>query len=171
MGLFSKDIQTMEDMFLHGLQDIYYAENQITKALPGMIEMATNRDLKSGLQAHLQETEGQIERLESVFAKLGEDPSGTSCPAIDGVIKEANSTASEIEDKAVLDAAIVANAQAVEHYEIARYGTLISWAEHLGHADVVNLLTRNLKEEVATDTKLNTIAQSKGVNRKASAVA
>jgi ferritin-like metal-binding protein YciE len=133
MGLFTKDIKTMDDLLLHGLRDIYYAELQITKALPKMIDKATNRDLSTGLKNHLEETKKQIERLENVFAKLGKQPSGTQCPAIDGLIKEADETAGEIEDKSVLDVAIVANAQAVEHYEICRYGTLIAWAEALGH--------------------------------------
>jgi ferritin-like metal-binding protein YciE len=156
-------------MFLHGLQDIYYAEHQITKALPKMIENATNRDLSKGLQLHLEETKKQIERLDNVFKKLGKEPSGTDCPAIDGLIKEAEETASEIADKAVLDAAIIANAQAIEHYEIARYGTLIAWAEQLGHDDVVRFLTTNLNEEKAANTKLNTVALRKGVNTKATA--
>jgi ferritin-like metal-binding protein YciE len=169
MGLFTKDIKTMEDMFLHGLQDIYYAEHQIIKALPKMIEKATNRDLSKGLQQHLEETRKQIERLDNVFKKLGKEPSGTDCPAIDGLIKEADETASEIADKAVLDAAIVANAQAVEHYEIARYGTLIAWAEGLGHEDVVRFLSTNLNEEKAANTKLTTVALRKGVNTKATA--
>src|SRR5215207_7972748 len=93
MGLFTKDIKTMEDMFVHGLQDIYYAEQQITKALPKMIEKATNRDLAAGLKSHLEETSKQIERLEKAFEKLGKKPSGDQCPAIDGIIKEADSTA------------------------------------------------------------------------------
>src|ERR1700712_4139201 len=167
MGLFSKDIKTLNDLFLHGLQDIYYAEHQITKALPKMIDLATNRDLSAGLKNHLEETKGQINRLEQVFAKLGEKPKGTTCPAIDGIIKEADETAGEVEDKRVLDAAIVANCQAVEHYEIARYGTLIAWAEELGHTDVVRFLTTNLNEEKAANTKLNTVALRKGVNRRA----
>ncbi len=167
MGFFSKDIQTMEDLLLHGLRDIYYAEQQITKALPKMIEQATNRDLSQGLKAHLEETQKQIERLDQVFKKLGETPSGVNCPAIDGLIKESEETAGEIADKTVLDAAIVANAQAVEHYEIARYGTLIAWAEELGHDDIVRFLTTNLNEEKAANTKLNTVALRKGVNRKA----
>jgi ferritin-like metal-binding protein YciE len=167
VGLFSKDIKTMDDMLLHGLQDIYYAEQQITKALPKMIDQATNRDLALGLKNHLEETNRQIERLDQVFKKLGQKPSGTDCPAIDGLIKESNETAGEIADKSVLDAAIVANAQAVEHYEIARYGTLIAWAEELGHDDIVRFLNTNLNEEKAANTKLNTIALRKGVNRKA----
>ena len=171
MGLFSKDIKTMDDLLLHGLQDIYYAEQQILKALPKMIDNATNRDLTIGLKSHLEETNKQIERLEKVFEKLGKKPSGTQCPAIDGLIKEADETAGEIEDKTVLDAAIVANAQAVEHYEICRYGTLIAWAEALGHEDIVRFLTTNLNEEKAANTKLSTVALRKGVNKKASTAA
>ena len=171
MGLFTKDIKTMEDLLLHGLQDIYYAEQQIIKSLPKMIEKATNRDLVAGLKGHLEETNKQIERLQKVFEKLGKEPSGTKCPAIDGIIKEADETAGEIEDKAVLDAAIVANAQAVEHYEICRYGTLIAWAEELGHDEIVRFLTTNLNEEKAANTKLNTVALRKGVNAKASTAA
>jgi ferritin-like metal-binding protein YciE len=167
MGIFTKDIKTMDDMLLHGLQDIYYAEQQITKALPKMIDQATNRDLATGLRNHLEDTNKQIERLNQVFQKLGQRPSGTDCPAIDGLIKESEQTSDEIADKAVLDAAIVANAQAVEHYEIARYGTLIAWAEELGHDDIVRFLTTNLNEEKAANTKLNTVALRKGVNRKA----
>jgi ferritin-like metal-binding protein YciE len=167
MGLFSKDFKSMDDLLLHGLQDIYYAEQQITKALPKMIEQATNRDLAQSLKSHLEETNNQIERLNQVFKKLGKQPSGTDCPAIDGLIKEADSTAGEIDDKSVLDAAIVASAQAVEHYEIARYGTLIAWAEELGHDDIVRYLNTNLNEEKAANTKLNTVALRKGVNRKA----
>ncbi len=167
MGIFTKDIKTMDDMLTHQLQDIYYAEQQITKALPKMIDKATNRDLATGLKNHLEETHKQIERLDQVFKKLGMTPKGTDCPAIDGIIKEADQTAGEIDDKSVLDAAIVANCQAVEHYEIARYGTLIAWAEELGHDDIVRLLSTNLKEEHAANTKLNTVALRKGVNRKA----
>lgn len=167
MGIFSKDIKTMEDLMLHGLQDIYYSEQQITKALPKMIGQATNRDLAQGLKLHLEETNKQIERLDQVFKELGQKPSGTDCPAIDGLIKESDETAGEVDDKSVLDAAIVANAQAVEHYEIARYGTLIAWAQQLGHDNIVRLLTTNLNEEKAANTKLNAIALRKGVNRKA----
>ena len=166
MGFFSKDIKTMDDLLLHGLQDIYYAEQQITKALPKMIDQATNRDLAQGLKLHLEETNKQIERLDQVFKKLGQKPSGTDCPAIDGLIEESNQTAGEIEDKSVLDAAIVANAQAVEHYEIARYGTLIAWARQLGHKDAIAVLEKTLAEEKAADKKLTTLAES-GINRKA----
>jgi ferritin-like metal-binding protein YciE len=167
MGLFSKDIGSIDDLLLHGLHDIYYAEQEITKALPKMIDQATNRDLAQGLKTHLEETRKQIERLDQVFKKLGKTPQSADCPAIDGLIKEADNTAGEVEDKSVLDAAIIASAQAVEHYEIARYGTLIAWAEELGHDEIVRFLTTNLDEEKAANTKLNTVALRKGVNRKA----
>jgi ferritin-like metal-binding protein YciE len=159
----------MDDLLLHGLQDIYYAEKQITKALPKMIEKATSADLKTGLKNHLEETKAQIDRLEKAFAKLGQPPKAVTCHAIDGIIKEADESAGDIDDKAVLDAAIVANCQAVEHYEIARYGTLIAWAESSGNDEIVRLLSTTLKEEHAANTKLNTVAMRKGVNTKASA--
>jgi ferritin-like metal-binding protein YciE len=167
MGLFTKDIQSMDDLLLHGLKDIYYAENQIVKALPKLIDKATNRDLSKGLKDHLHETEDQIARLDQVFQKLGEKPQGVKCPAIDGLINEADEIAGEVADKEVLDAAIVGAAQSVEHYEIARYGTLIAWAESLGRDDVSRLLTTNLNEEKAADKKLSTVAVRKGVNRRA----
>jgi ferritin-like metal-binding protein YciE len=171
MGLFSKDIKSMEDLLLHELQDIYYAEHQIIKALPKLTEKATNRDLKQALKSHLEETNKQIERLDQVFKKLGQSPKGVDCPAIDGLIKETNELMGEVEDKQVLDAAIVGSAQAVEHYEIARYGTIIAWAEELGHDDIVRLLNTNLNEEKAANTKLNTVAVRKGVNKKAASAA
>jgi ferritin-like metal-binding protein YciE len=166
MGLFSKDIKSMDDLFLHTLRDIFYAENQIVKALPKLIEKATNRELTAGLSSHLRETEGQITRLEQVFAKLGQTPRGIDCPAIDGLIKEADEVAGEVDNSKVLDAAIIGSAQAVEHYEIARYGTLIAWAEELGHDNVIRLLNANLKEEKAADKKLNALAEGT-VNRRA----
>src|SRR3979411_1562511 len=116
MGFFSKDIKTMDDLLLHGLQDIYYAEQQITGALPKMIDKATNRDLAQGLKNHLEETNKQIERLDQVFKKLGKQPSGTDCPAIEGLIKEADTTAGEVDDKSVLDAAIVGKAQDLDQH-------------------------------------------------------
>lgn len=166
MGLFTKDITSMEDLFLHGLQDIYYAENQIVKSLPTMIEKATNRELAKGLRDHLRETEAQLTRLDRIFERLGQEPRGTDCPAIDGLIKEADQVAGEIEDKQVLDAAVIASAQAIEHYEISRYGTLIAWAQELGHDNLISLLNANLREEKAADRKLNTLAEAK-VNRRA----
>ena len=166
MGLFSKDIATLDDLFVHTLQDIYYAENQITKALPKMIGLATDSQLKQGFQTHLTETEGQIKRLEQVFQMHGHSPKAVDCPAIDGIIKEANELSSDIGDKDVLDAALLASAQAVEHYEITRYGTLIAWAQQLGRNDCASVLQQTLEEEKATDKKLSAIAESR-VNQQA----
>ena len=161
MGLFTKDIATLQDLYIHQLQDIYYAEQQITKALPKMIEKATDPQLKQGFETHLRETEGQIERLKRVFSLEGLDPKGVTCPAIDGIIKEANETAGDVADKAVLDAALTAAAQAVEHYEIARYGTVIAWAKQLGRTEVASILHETLVEEKSTDEKLTALAESK----------
>ena len=166
MGLFTKDIQTFDDLFVHTLKDIYYAENQIAKNLPDMISKAADPTLKQGFETHLKETKEQIRRLEQVFQLLGVVTEGVDCPAIDGILKEANDVAGEVADKQVLDAALIAAAQAVEHYEITRYGTLIAWAKQLGLHDCATLLEANLKEEKATDEKLNKLALT-NVNRKA----
>jgi ferritin-like metal-binding protein YciE len=166
MGLFSKDIKNMDDLFVHTLRDIYYAEKQIVKSLPDMIEKASDPQLKQGFQAHLRETENQIKRLEQVFKLHGQEAKGVDCPAIDGIIEEAEEIAGEVEDKNVLDAALIAAAQAVEHYEITRYGSLVAWATELGRNDCATLLKQNLDEEKATDKKLTAMAESK-VNRKA----
>jgi ferritin-like metal-binding protein YciE len=148
------------------LQDVYYAENQIVKSLPDMIEKATNRKLTAALRGHLKETQGHVKRLEQVFKKLDEEPKGTDCPAMDGILKEADEIAGDVEDKQVLDAANIGASQAVEHYEITRYGTLIAWAKTLGHRDAIRLFNANLKEEKAADKKLTGLAEN-GVNRKA----
>ena len=161
MGLFTKDIKTMDDLFLHTLQDIYYAENKIVKSLPSMIDTATDAQLKQGLKAHLGETEGHVKRLEQVFQLLNQKPTSVGCPAIDGIIEEAEGITGEVDDKDVLDAAIIAAAQAVEHYEITRYGSLIAWAKRLGRTDAARILEQTLNEEKAADKKLTTIAESK----------
>jgi ferritin-like metal-binding protein YciE len=166
MGLFAKDIETMDDLFVHALRDMYYAENQIVQSLPDMIEKATDAKLKQGFQTHLGETKNQIKRLEQVFKLHGVEVMGVDCPAIDGIIEEADEVAGEIDDKNVLDAALIAAAQAVEHYEMTRYGTLIAWAKQLGRADCARLLEQNLQEEKAADSKLTALAES-NINRKA----
>src|ERR1700752_616440 len=117
MGLFTQDIKTLDDLFVHTLQDIYYAEKQITKALPSMISKATAPQLKQGFESHLVETQGHVKRLEQVFQMHGQTPKAVDCPAIDGIIKEANEVAGDIADKEVLDAGLLASAQAVENYE------------------------------------------------------
>jgi ferritin-like metal-binding protein YciE len=166
MGLFTKDIKTLDDLFVHQLQDIYYAEKQILKALPDMIRKASDAQLKQGFEMHLRETEGHVKRVEEVFRMHGKEPKGATCPAIDGIIKEANEVAGDVADKEVLDAALIAAAQAVEHYEMTRYGTLIAWAAQLGRQDCASVLQKNLDEEKAADKKLTQIAESK-VNRRA----
>lgn len=166
MGWFSPDIQNIDDLFLHTLQDIYYAEHQIAKALPDMVAKASDAELKKSFNMHLRQTRGQIKRLDRAFKALKQKPKGTQCPAIDGIIDEANEIAGEIDDKMVLNAALIAAAQAVEHYEMTRYGTLVAWAKMLGHSSVARLLAMNLKEEKATDKKLSGIAVRK-INKKA----
>jgi ferritin-like metal-binding protein YciE len=164
MGLLSKPIKTLDDLFVHTLQDIYYAEQKITKALPKMIEKVTDPQLKQGFKTHLGETQNHITRLEQVFHMHGESPKAVTCPAIDGIVEEANEILSDAKDPEVLDAAALAAAQAAEHYEITRYGTLIAWARELGRNDCAAVLEQTLNEEKATDRKLTEIAEAR-VNR------
>lgn len=166
MGFFTKDIKKMDDLFVHTLRDIYYAENQILKALPEMIEKSSEPQLKQGFQQHLGETKNHVTRLEQVFRMHRQEPKGVDCPAIDGIIDEVNDVAGEVADKSVLDAALIAAAQAVEHYEITRYGSLIAWAKQLGRNDCAAVLQQNLDEEKAADKKLTALAEAK-VNRQA----
>jgi len=133
-----------------------------------MVEKASDAELKKGFRTHLKQTRGQIKRLDQAFKRLKVKPEGTKCPAIDGIIDEANEIVGEIDDKMVLNAALIAAAQAVEHYEITRYGTLVAWAKLLGRNDVAKVLNMTLKEEKATDKKLTGIAKRK-INRKAAA--
>ncbi|EJW10043.1 hypothetical protein A33M_0662 [Rhodovulum sp. PH10] len=168
MGLFSKDIRSMDDLFVHTLRDVYYAENRIARALPEMMEKASNPQLKEAFKSHLGETQNHIARLEDVFRMHGVEAKGVDCPAIDGIIDETEDVAGEVDDKTVLDAALIASAQAVEHYEITRYGTLIAWAKQLGRADCASVLEKTLEEEKATDGKLTAMAE-RGVNDKAAA--
>jgi ferritin-like metal-binding protein YciE len=169
MGLFTRELKSLDDLFLHGLKDIYYAENQIVKNLPKMIEAASDSELKKGLKQHLAETETQVIRLEQVFELLGEPAKATRCPGIDGILTEGDNLLGEVEGRTVTNAAVVASGQAVEHYEITRYGSLIAWAQELGKDDIIPLLERNLREEKAADKKLSAIAEArvnKGSTRK-----
>jgi ferritin-like metal-binding protein YciE len=161
MGLFTKDIKTMNDLFVHQLQDIYYAEKQLVKALPTMAQKAADPQLKQGFLAHLDETKTHVQRLEQVFKMHGAEVRAVSCPAIDGIIEEADEVAGEVADKDVLDAALINAAQAAEHYEITRYGSLIAWAKQLGRNDCASVLQKTLDEEKATDAKLTRLAESK----------
>lgn len=156
----------LEDLFLDGVKDIYYAEKKITKALPKMAKAAESEKLVAGFEKHLAETEAQVERLEQVFDLLGKPARGKTCPAIDGILEEGEEIMSEYKGAPALDAGLVAAAQAVEHYEIARYGTLIAWAEQLGMTDAVDLLKATLAEEEATDEALTSLGEG-GVNERA----
>jgi len=165
MGFFSKGIQTMDELFVQTLRDIYYAEQKILQALPTMIEESANPGLRSALEHHLAETENHVRRVERVFDMYDAERKAVDCPAIDGIIKEAKEIAGDVdlEERGVLDAALIAAAQAVEHYEIARYGALIAWAQALGREDCASVL-----EQKAADKKLTEIAESE-VNAEASA--
>jgi ferritin-like metal-binding protein YciE len=166
MGLFSKPIKTLDDLFVHTLQDIYYAEQQITKNLPTMAEKASDPQLKSAFEQHLAETKNQVQRLEQVFRMLDQPVKGVTCAAMDGILAEAKEIIGDCDDAQVLDAAMLSAAQAVEHYEITRYGTLIALAKELGREDCANILHETLEEEKAADEKLTVLAKSR-VNKQA----
>ena len=159
MGLFTKDIKNMEDLFVHTLRDIYYAETQIVKALPGMITKASDPQLKQGFQTHLRETENHVKRLEQVFQRTGKNAQGIDCPAIDGIIEEANESPAKSTKRRVPDAALIAAAQVVEHLrdDALRHINIIG--RQLGHDDVVSLLQQTLDEEQATDKKSTSLAE------------
>lgn len=161
MGLFTKDIKTMNDLFVHQLQDIYYAEKQLVKALPKLAEKATDSQLKQSFLTHLDETKTHVQRLEEVFQMHGAKVKAVNCPAIDGIIEEADEVAGEVEDKSVLDAALINAAQAAEHYEITRYGSLVSWARQMGRNDCAAVLQKTLDEEKQTDQKLTSLAEGR----------
>jgi ferritin-like metal-binding protein YciE len=152
--------KTLDDLFLDTLKDIYYAEKQILKTLPKMAKAAQSQDLRAGFEQHAAETEGQIDRLEQVFELLGKPARGKTCDAILGIIEEGKSIMDEFKGTSALDAGLISVAQAVEHYEIARYGTLKSWANQLGHKEAVKLLDQTLQEETATDHKLSQLGES-----------
>lgn len=156
----------LDDLFLDTLKDMYYAERQIVKTLPKMAKAATSQELKAGFEDHLQETEGHVERLEQVFEILGKPARGKTCDAILGLIEEGKTIMDEFKGTDALDAGLVSAAQSVEHYEIARYGTLKTWAEQLGMKEAVSLLDATLQEEMATDQKLSQLATA-SLNKKA----
>ncbi|MGY4358487.1 ferritin-like metal-binding protein YciE [Bradyrhizobium sp. i1.3.6] len=150
MGFFTKDIKTLNDLFVRALQDIYYAEQQIAKNLPEMIEKATDPRHQERLPDASFRDQGPDHPAGEGVEMHGVAAKGVECPAIDGIRKEASEVSGDIDDKQVMDAALIAAAQAVEHYEITRYGTLIAWAEELGHDEIVRFLTTNLNEEKAS---------------------
>ena len=168
MALFSKPIKTLDDLFVHTLEDMYYAEKAIAKSLPKMAQKAGQAELRQAFEKHLTETQNQIARLEQVFKMHGVPAKGANCPAIDGIIEEAEELISDVSDPEVLDAGLISSAQAVEHYEITRYGTLSAFARRLGRDDCSRLLEQTLAEEKATDKKLTELAERK-VNQRAAA--
>ena len=153
-------MESLEKLFEETVRDIYYAEKKILKALPKMAKKASSAKLAQAFEAHIAETEGQVERLEQVFELIGKSARGKTCPAIDGIIEEGEEIMKEAENDTVRDAGMLAAAQAVEHYEITRYGTLKSWAGKLGMTDAAKLLDETLQEEKATDLKLTDLAES-----------
>ncbi|ACI57534.1 ferritin-like metal-binding protein YciE [Rhizobium leguminosarum] len=160
--------KTLEDLFYDTLKDIYFAERQILRALPKMARAAQSAELKAGFQKHLEQTESQVERLQQVFEKIGKRAQGKTCEAIQGIIAEGEEIMEEFKGTPALDAGLISAAQAVEHYEIARYGTLKTWAATLGFKDVVSLLDQTLQEETATDKTLSQLATT-AANQKAKA--
>lgn len=157
---------SLDDLFVHTLRDVLYAERRILKALPKMEKRASAEALRKAFADHRAETEEQIARLEQVFDMLDKPARGAKCDAILGLIEEAEGLMDDVEDAATMDAALASVAQAVEHYEIARYGTLVVWAKALGHAEAAALLAHSLDEEYAADRALSKIAEG-GLNRKA----
>jgi ferritin-like metal-binding protein YciE len=157
---------TLNDLFLTTLQDIYHGEKQVLRALPKMAKKVSNPDLRSAFERHAEETRGQIERLEQVFEMMDKRARGKTCEAVQGLIEEGKEVMEEAEPGDVMDAGVIGAAQAVEHYEIARYGTLRAWAEQLGMRDAAKLLQQTLEEEKRTDELLNEIAL-RTVNKKA----
>ncbi|MGE3624101.1 MAG: ferritin-like domain-containing protein [Bdellovibrionales bacterium] len=162
------ELKTMKDLYVSLLQDSYDSERQIIRALPKMADAAETPELKQAFEGHLEETKGQVIRLEQVFGMLGVKPKGKSCAATKGLVDEAQDLMSEAVEEGVMDAGLIANAQKVEHYEIASYGTLVEFAKLLGFQDQVRLLDEILQQEKATDVKLTKLAESK-VNRMAQA--
>ncbi len=162
-------VSTLADAFEHTLKDIYYAENALIKALPKVAAKAANPQLRQAIEDHLIETQSQVAHLENVFQLIGVAPEGEKCMAIEGIIKEGDAHMSEAEQPA-LDAIIVANSQAIEHYEITRYGTLIAWAKELGYEDAETVLETILHQEKAADQKLTMIAET-AVNERADMMA
>ena len=153
-------METFKELFEETLKDIYYAEKAILKALPKMAKKASSNKMQNAFTKHQKETERQVERLDQVFSLLGKRASGKKCPAIDGIIEEGEEVMKEAKDDTIRDAAMLAAAQSVEHYEISRYGTLIAWAEKLDMSDAAELLQATLEEEKLTDEKLTELAES-----------
>jgi ferritin-like metal-binding protein YciE len=151
--------QSLRKLYIDELRDLYSAENQLVKALPKMAKAASSEELRQGFEDHLEQTRGQVQRLETIFESLGESPKGKKCAGMEGLVKEGSETMEEDYEGAVMDAALIGAAQRVEHYEIAAYGTARELANVLGESDQVSLLEETLEEEKATDEKLTELAQ------------
>jgi ferritin-like metal-binding protein YciE len=162
--------KTLHDAFVHEIRDIYDGERQITKALPKMIKKTTSEDLRSAFEAHLEETQGHLQRLEQIFGELGETVRGKHCDGIAGLLEEGKAVMEEDFDDTAMDACLIGAGQRVEHYEMAAYGTLVAWARAMGHDEVADLLQENLDEEKAADEKLSAIAEG-GINQEAADIA
>ncbi len=162
----SDKLRTLDDLFVEQLKDLYSAENQLVKALPDMASEAQDPQLRMGFEKHLIETKNQVSRLEQIGRALGQDLDGHTCKAMQGLVAEGKQTIAEDADPAVKDAALIAAAQRVEHYEIAGYGTAAHYAERLGHTEAASLLRQTLQEEQLTDTRLNDLAKGY-INQKA----
>ena len=159
-------LKTMEDLFIHGLKDIYYAEKKLVQNLPKMAKKAESRELAQAIEKHLRETQNQVTRLERVFKLCEMEPRGKKCPGIEGLLEEAKEIMEDAEEPNTLDAGMLAAAQSVEHYEISKYGTLVAWAEELGMTDAASLLEETLAEEKNADRLLSQLAEGK-LNREA----
>lgn len=160
--------KTLDDLFYDTLKDIYFAERQILRALPKMARAAQSAELKAGFEKHREQTEGHVERLQQIFELIGKRSQGKTCEAIQGIIAEGEEIIEDFKGTVAIDAGLISSAQAVEHYEIARYGTLKTWAKTLGHKEVVALLDETLQEETATDKTLSQLATT-AANQKAKA--
>ena len=161
-------VKTLNDLFIETLKDLYYVEKKLVKTLPKLAEKATSPELKQAMEEHLEETETHVQRLEQIFEMLDKRASAKTCEALEGLIRETDEVTGEIDDDQTMDAALISSAQTVEHYEIARYGTLACWAAEIGNTDIAELLEQTLEEEKAADEKLSMIAEDQ-INQRAAA--
>jgi ferritin-like metal-binding protein YciE len=161
-------VKTLNDLFVETLKDLYYVEKKLVKTLPKMAKQSSSPELRQAIEDHLAETETHVQRLEQIFELLDQRATAKTCEALEGLIREADETTGEIEDEQTMDAAIISSAQTVEHYEIARYGTLACWAAEIGNTEIAELLEQTLEEEKSADEKLSMIAEDQ-VNQRAAA--
>jgi ferritin-like metal-binding protein YciE len=161
-------VKTLNDLFVETLKDLYYVEKKLVKTLPKLAQKATSPELRQAMEDHLAETRTHVQRLEQVFELLDQKATAKTCEALEGLIRETEEVTGEIDDEQTMDAALISSAQTVEHYEIARYGTLACWAAEIGNTEVAELLEQTLEEEKAADEKLSMIAEDQ-INQRAAA--